>query len=90
MRTPPSPEEWQGAPLLSIVPPLAPPFFQHYEYRSSGPLGFVGDPVPETAGWIREQFPPSRMDAWWPAVLQSLLVNGGTVGWFRAKGRAVS
>jgi len=77
MRTPPSPEEWQGAPLLSIVPPLAPPFFQHYEYRSSGPLGFVGHPVPETAGWIREQSPPSRMDApaliarmdaWWPTL----------------------
>jgi len=75
--TPPSPEDWQSVPLLPIAPPIAPTFSQHYEYRSTGPFPFAGHPVPETAGWIREQVLPSqldapaligRLDAWWPTL----------------------
>jgi len=75
--TPPAPEDWQSAPPLPMASPMAPTFFQHYEYRSTGPWPFAGHPVPETAGWIREQAPPSRMDApaligrldaWWPTL----------------------
>ena len=74
--TPPAPEDWQSAPLLAIGPPIA-TFAQHFEYRSAGPIPFAGHPVPETAGWIREQATLSRMDApaligrldaWWPTL----------------------
>jgi hypothetical protein len=74
---PPSADDWQSAPVVPIAAPMGPTFAQHYEYRLTGAWPFSDHPVPETAGWIREQKLPSqldapaivgRLDAWWPTL----------------------
>ena len=68
--SPPSPGDWQTAPLVPIAPPMGPTFAQHYEYRFVGPWPFSSHPVPETGGWIRERTLPSQLDA--PAIIGRL------------------
>lgn len=74
---PPSPPPWQSVAPAPVKPPIGPAFARYYEYRPTGPLPFTGGAEPVTAGWIREQSPPERLDApaligrldaWWPAI----------------------
>jgi hypothetical protein len=74
---PPQPP-WNDVPPLPIAPPLGPVFAPHYEYRSTGPLPFVGGAEAVTAGFIREKGAPrpfdeaaimALLDAWWPTTL---------------------
>jgi len=68
--TAPSLQDWQSVPVVPIAPPIGPTFAQHYEYRLASPWPFSGHPVPEIAGWIREQTMLSRLDA--PAMIGRL------------------
>ena len=74
---PPMPPPWQSVAPVAVKPPFGPAFARFYEYRPTGPAPFAGGAEPVTAGWIREQSPPDRLDApaligrldaWWPAI----------------------
>jgi acyl-coenzyme A thioesterase PaaI-like protein len=69
---------WEGVDVAPIGPPLAPVFAQHFEYRNTGPVPFVGGKEALAAGWIRPRVAPAKKDApmvvalldtWWPALL---------------------
>lgn len=73
---PPQPP-WSGLPILSIGPPTAPVFTQHFEYRPTGVMPFAGGREATAAGWLREKSARERfdapavigyLDAWWPAL----------------------
>lgn len=74
---PPVPPPWDSVAPVAVQPPFGPAFARFYEYRPTGPVPFAGGAEPITAGWIREQTPPDRLDApaligrldaWWPAM----------------------
>lgn len=73
---PPQPP-WAQAPVIAIGPPMGPVFAQHFEYRPTGALPFVGGREAIAAGWVREKTARERfdacamighLDAWWPAI----------------------
>jgi acyl-CoA thioesterase len=76
---PPSPPPWRSLAVAPIVPPTAPVFARHVEFRLAGALPFSGAPVSaETGGWVRFRRPGRARDAawlvamidtWWPAML---------------------
>ncbi len=77
----PTPPDWRSIDPVPILPPLAPVFAQHLEYRPTGPLPFTGGEHAIAEGWIRERIPPSRfdvpmlvgmLDAWWPPIFSVL------------------
>lgn len=68
---------WSEVPVLPLGPPVAPVFTQHFEYRPTGAMPFVGGKEATAAGWLRERSPRTRfdapavigsLDAWWPAL----------------------
>jgi len=68
---------WQQAPVIAVGPPMGPVFAQHFEYRPTGALPFVGGSEATAAGWVREKSARERfdacavighLDAWWPAI----------------------
>lgn len=74
---PPKRVPWRDVPAVPVEPPLGPVFARRYEYRSTGPLPFVGGAEAAAEGWIREKAAPSALDeaaiaglldAWWPTV----------------------
>lgn len=78
--SPPSEIDWRTVELVSIGPPFAPVFTQHYAFRNTGPMPFSSHPRAETEGFIIEREAPDTLDApaivalldsWWPAVFSS-------------------
>jgi hypothetical protein len=76
-RDPPERADWDQLRTYPLEPPSGPPFGRAYEYRSAGPMPFVGGRDAETAGYLREKVVPSRrdapsmvalLDAWWPTL----------------------
>ena len=75
---PPPRTPWRDVPPMAVAAPIGPVFADKYEYRSTGPLPFIGGTDPSAEGWIREKAIPSvldeaaiagLLDAWWPTVL---------------------
>lgn len=77
-RSPQFPEQpdWQGVSVAPLVPPMAPVFTQHFEFRSTGLWPFACTGKATASGYIREKIAPTRidaahvialLDAWWPA-----------------------
>ena len=69
---------WRETPVTPLVPPLGPPFAQHFEFRVTGALPFTGSAgAAEVEGWVRPKRPGARrdaaflaacIDAYWPAM----------------------
>lgn len=75
---PPPASDWSALDVLPLAPPLAPVFTQHFAFRTTGALPFMGHDRAETAGFVAERATPPALDApaivglldaWWPAVL---------------------
>ena len=76
-RKPPAQLPWDQLASVAIGPPMAPVFTQHFEYRPTGAMPFVGGPEAAASGWLRERSARARfdacavvghLDAWWPAI----------------------
>lgn len=75
--TPPSFVPFDDVPVAPIVPPIAPAFTQHLEFRLTGPLPFFGGPEARAEGWVfakkasRWGAPEwvALADAYWPSIL---------------------
>lgn len=86
--TPPSPPPWRELAVVPLVPPVAPVFSHHFEYRNAGPAPFTGSAEASAAGWIRPKTAPAQVDApfvvglldtWWPAMLATQTSPRATV-----------
>lgn len=75
--TPPVLPDWRAMERLPMLPPIAPTFTKHFEFRSRH-LPFSGG-SPTTEGWIRPlnagvprdtAFLAACIDAWWPTLFQ--------------------
>jgi hypothetical protein len=78
---PPAMPPWRDTPLAPIVPPIAPIFSQHLDYRVTDHPPFAGADHGAAAGWIWPKHPGALrdeallaaiIDAWWPALYARL------------------
>jgi hypothetical protein len=74
---PPTRVPYEDARVSAMDPPAGPRFAQHYEYRPTGALPFVGGAEAVVQGWLKERVPLSRvtaaamiarLDAYWPCI----------------------
>ena len=72
---------WRDLDLAPVVPPMAPEFAQHFEYRITGDFPFSQAKAQRAQGWIRPKSPGTARhqpylaalaDAWWPAAYAGL------------------
>ncbi|MEM9489599.1 MAG: thioesterase family protein [Myxococcota bacterium] len=72
------PQPWSEVAVTPLVPPVAPIFTRHFEFRSIGPMPMSGELKPTASGWIRpRRVSPTigpieavaMVDAWWPVAL---------------------
>ncbi len=72
---------WREVERAQVMPPLAPVFAQHFEYRITDGFPYSDHGERHTCGWIRpchpgdardDAFLAAQMDAWWPALFPVL------------------
>ncbi|HUS67578.1 MAG TPA: thioesterase family protein [Kofleriaceae bacterium] len=79
---PPQMPPWRDVPVSPVVPPVAPVFTQHMEFRvtAGAPLSSRQPGGEEVAGWVRLHHPgrardaaliAALIDSYWPALLVS-------------------
>lgn len=77
------PPAWQSVPIVSIGPPIGPPFSRYFEIRPTGSTPFAGAAEARTTGWVRPRVPgayrgagylSALADVYWPAALVHLSV----------------